>query len=119
MRTAIVGIDGVRDDRWAPPNCGSPADEGTAVTGDSVLRLREIALDADAGDESRFAAIDALAKLQTPGAVDALLELGSRSNEADEILRAAGNALAVLDDRLVSQWDVRNLADPAADAFYE
>lgn len=90
------------------------------MTGDSVLRLREIALDANAGVDSRFAAIEALAKLRSADAVDALLELGSRSDDADEILRATGKALAALiDDRLVSQWDVRNLADQAADAFYE
>jgi hypothetical protein len=90
------------------------------VTGDSALTLREIALDANAGDEPRFAAIDALAKLRTADAVDALLELGNRSDEADEILRATGKALAALtDDGLVSQWDVRDLADQADDAFYE
>ena len=90
------------------------------MTGDSVLTLREIAMDAEAGDESRFAAIDALAKLGTADAVDALLELGNRSGESDAILRATGKALAApTNDGLVSQWDVRDLADQAADAFYE
>ncbi len=90
------------------------------MTEDSVLGLREIVLDAHAENESRFAAIDALAKLRTADAVDALLELGGRSEEADEILRATGAALAVLaGDGLVSQWDVRDLADQADDTFYE
>lgn len=86
----------------------------------SVLRLREVVLDRTASVESRIAAIEALAELRTAGAVDALLELGGRRDEAEAILRAAGSALARLaDEGLVSQWDVRDLADVAGDAFYE
>jgi len=90
------------------------------VNDESILRLREVVLDGDASLESRNAAIEALAELRTAGAVDALLELGGRREEAEAILRAAGSALARLaDDGLVSQWDVRDLADVAGDAFYE
>ena len=86
----------------------------------SILRLREVALDGTASDDSRKAAIEALVKLRSPDAVDALLELGGRPGEADAILRAVGRALASLTESgLVSQWDVRDLADPADDAFYE
>ena len=86
----------------------------------SVLRLREVALDAIASEADRTVAIEALAKLRSPDAVEALLALGERPSEPDAILRAAGRALASLtEDGLVSQWDVRDLADPADDAFYE
>jgi hypothetical protein len=85
-----------------------------------VLQLREIALDGSATDETRLLAVEELLNLRTPAAVEALLELGGRHEQPDNVLRAAGAALAVLNDSgLVSQWDVRDLADPADDAFYE
>jgi PBS lyase HEAT-like repeat len=90
------------------------------VSSESILRLREIALDGTATDESRHAAVDALAELRTSDAVDALLELGRRASEPAAILRATGRALARLTDGgLVSQWDARDLADEADEAFYE
>jgi len=65
-------------------------------------------------------AVEALAQLQSSGAVDALLELAGRRSEPESVLRRAGELLAGLaDDGLVSQWDVRDLSDPAADGFYE
>jgi hypothetical protein len=91
-----------------------------SVSDESILRLREVALDGNVSAESRKAAVEALAELGTAGAVDALLELGGRQDESDAILRAAGRALARLTDHgLVSQWDVRDLAEAAGDAFYE
>lgn len=84
-------------------------------------RLRRIALDQRGGETSRYAAIEALAGLGTREAAEALLELGARQDETESILRAAGTALAALQARglMVSEWDVRDLARPAAEAFLE
>jgi hypothetical protein len=52
-------------------------------------------------------------------AVDALLELAGRRSEPESVLRRAGELLAELaGDGLVSNWDIRDLAGPAEDAFF-
>jgi hypothetical protein len=65
-------------------------------------------------------AVRELQDVRTRDATEALLELGSRPDELDSMLRAAGTALAgLLEYGLVPKWDLRDLARPAADAFFE
>jgi hypothetical protein len=48
-----------------------------------------------------------------------LLQIASEEAQPEAISRAAGAAPAgLLSDRLVSEWDVRNLTDPAAETFF-
>lgn len=83
-------------------------------------QLRRIALGRAHADDDRHAAIRSLADLRTRDAAVALLELGSRPEEPDPILRAAGTALAsLLLHGLVSEWDIRDLTRPAAEAFHQ
>jgi hypothetical protein len=91
------------------------------MTESPTERLLRVVRDPGQDENARHAAIRALTDLRTRTAADALLELGGREDESDAILRAAGNALAVLQTQgvTVSEWDIRNLARPAAEAFLE
>lgn len=87
----------------------------------SLERLRDVALDRDADETSRSDAVRGLADLRSREAVEALLELGNRPDDAESILRAAGAGLASLQAHgvAVSEWDLRDLSGPAADSFFE
>jgi len=90
------------------------------VTESGFQAARQTALDHREGEQLRCAAILDLAALKTRDAADALIELGSRPDEPGPVLRAVGAALAgLLIDGLVSEWDIRDLSAPAADAFFE
>jgi hypothetical protein len=84
-------------------------------------RLRRTALDPAETTASREAAIIGLANVGTREAAEILLELGGRSDDLASILRAAGRALATLHETgvPVSEWDIRDLTLPAAEAFLE
>jgi len=90
------------------------------MTETAIHELRRIALARRGAPKDRHAAIQKLANLQTREAAEVLLELGSTPGEADSILLAAGTALArLLVHGLVSEWDIRDLTRPAAQAFHE
>ncbi len=84
-------------------------------------RLRQAALDQAGDGISRSAAIQRLAEQGTREAAEALLELGGRRDETELILRAAGTGLARLhmSGVTISEWDIRDLTRPAAEAFLE
>jgi hypothetical protein len=104
---------------------GAPASllllvELSGMTNAAFEQARRFALDRNEADEVRCDATRRLADFRRRDAVVALLELGSRPDEPNSVLRAAGASLArLLDHGLVSEWDVRDLMDPAADAFHE
>lgn len=86
-------------------------------------QLRRAALDPAGDVASRLADIRRLVELETREAAEALLELelGARRPEIEAILRAAGTGLASLLEGgvIVSEWDIRDLTRPAAEAFLE
>ena len=83
--------------------------------------LRHVALDQGAGDTQRSAAVQELSEFGTREAAEAILELGSRPGEVELLLRAAGAGLARIQASRVSvsEWDIRDLTAPAAEAFLE
>jgi HEAT repeat protein len=87
----------------------------------SAEHLRLIALDPTSDEITRLAAIRSLVALNTREAVEALLELSARQDEAEPILREAGSGLATLQGNgvEVSEWDVRDLTQQAGDAFFQ
>ncbi len=90
------------------------------MTDSAFEQARRTALDRNGSQKARTVAARRLADFRRRDAVVALLELGSRPHEPDSILRAAGTSLArLLDHGLVSEWDVRDLTGPAADAFHD
>ena len=90
------------------------------MTEPSYTRWREEALDRSADEAARLTAIHRLAGSDSRDAVEALLDLGNRRDEVEPILQAAGRALADLAGAgRVSEWDIRDLADATADAFFE
>ena len=103
--------------RQPSPLCGYARD----VTDSAFEKARRIALDRAAPEEAWSAAVRELGELRTRDAAEVLIELASTPDEPESILQASGTALAGLVDdfRLVSQWDLRDLAQPAADAFFE
>jgi hypothetical protein len=99
----------------------TPTADGYArdVAESAFQKARRIALDRAALQQARYAAVTELEEMRTRDAVEAIIELASRPDEPDSILRASGTALAgLLDFGLVSEWDTRDLAPPAADAFF-
>jgi hypothetical protein len=60
------------------------------VTESAFDEARRLALDRNGVDGPRLAAIGTLAAFRTRGAAEALLELGSRDDEPEVVLRAAG-----------------------------
>lgn len=84
-------------------------------------QLRRAVLDASLDPGERRSAIAQLVELGTRGAAEALLELGAREGENEEVLRAAGAGLARLQasGTDVSEWDIRDLTLPAAETFLE
>jgi hypothetical protein len=72
-------------------------------------------------ESERLTAIHSLTSYETRGSVDALLQIAERQDESEVILRAAGTALGMLQDKGgdVSEWDLRNIGDVAGDAFFE
>jgi hypothetical protein len=91
------------------------------VTGSVDDELRSVVLDKAASEATRFIAVRKLGELGTRGDAEALIELGERSGESEALLRAAGAGLARLqtDGVNVSEWDLRDLALPVADGFFE
>jgi len=84
-------------------------------------RLRCTVLDGREDERSRAAAVAHLVELGTRDSVEVLLELCARPEEPEAILRAAGTGLAALNRSgvPVSEWDLGDLAGPAAEAFFE
>ncbi len=91
------------------------------MTGSVDDELRRVALDEGASEATRSIAVRKLAELGTRAAAEALIELGEKSGESEALLRAAGTGLARLQASgvSVSEWDLRDLALPAADGFFE
>ncbi len=83
-------------------------------------QARQEALDSDAPAAARITAIRRLAALRTREAAGVLIDLASRPAEDRDVLRASGAAMAELSgDGLVTNWDIRDLTESAAEAFYE
>ena len=91
------------------------------MTGSLHEKLRRVALDKEASEATRSIAVRKLAESKTRSAAEALIELGERSGESEALLRAAGTGLVRLlaSGVSVSEWDLRDLAPPAADGFFE
>jgi hypothetical protein len=90
------------------------------VTEAAFQTARRIALDRAASEAARCAAVRDLWQLRTREAAEVLVGLASRPDEPDPILKATGTALGDLaGDGLVSEWDTRDLAPPAEDAFFK
>jgi hypothetical protein len=82
---------------------------------------RDVIQDVDRPLEERLAAARELAASSPQGAIDALLVVASRSDEAEEALRAVGHLLGVMPSELgdLSEWDMRDMAGVAFDAYCE
>lgn len=78
-----------------------------------------LALDVRAQLEKRIAAIANLGNSGSRSAAETLLELGGRSDERLEVLRAAGGALAALAHSGVgiTEFDLRDVQGPTYEAF--
>ena len=83
-------------------------------------QMQRVASSRHETESSRLAAIRGLGELQSPAALETLLEVGSRDEEPEAILSAVGSALVSLQANgvTVSEWDLRDLARPAADSFF-
>lgn len=91
------------------------------MTASRLEVLRTIALDTSGDEAERTSAIRELAESKTGEAKATLLQLASRPAEPWAVLRAAGVSLAwMLGSGVeVSEWDLRDLTDAAAEAFFE
>jgi hypothetical protein len=87
----------------------------------SFEALVDIAQGTLGSEPERVTAINSLTSHETRGSVEALLQIAERQDEPEAILRAAGTALGMLQDRgvEVSEWDLRNLGAVAGDAFFD
>jgi hypothetical protein len=81
--------------------------------------LARVALDGERTVEEGISAIASLGSLNFARASKTLIEIGERSSESPEVLRATGHALARIFHAGVpiSEFDMRNLAGPTYEAF--
>ncbi len=81
--------------------------------------LRAAILDTNRASEDRIAAIQALVERDAASAKPIILELAERIDEPRAVLEAAGKALGEIDHRCtrVSEWDLRDVAEVAFNAF--